>query len=344
MGSSSYSYSVFNRSLGAACAAGKDPFTYSATAFTDSAATGKPLEVHPTLDPKLVAGPKSPHAGKVMRESRDSGAHPNSVAIAVLWDVTGSMGDGPRRFTPKLGSLMSLIVSKGYLADPQILFGAVGDATSDHLPLQIGQFESGNEADQSLTNIVIEGGGGQHFESYELAMYFMARHTSADCWEKRGKKAYLFIVGDECFRPKVSREEVKRVIGDVLTEDIATETILAELREHYEVVWIFPNCSGYYTETITADPLKAAFGQSFIRLEKVEEIAELIAATVGIGEGYNPKDIVTDLVDAGLSKAGAARATTALSTLASTAVSRKVATVEGDLAPATTPLDGLERL
>lgn len=330
MGGSSYSYSVFDSTVRAHKAAGTSMFTYDA----DVSAGKAEEKVHPDLDPKLVAGSKSPYAGKVMRESRDSAAHPNSVAIGVLFDVTGSMGSGPRAFINKLGALMNLLVSKGYLADPQILYGAIGDATSDKVPLQIGQFESGNEQEASLGKIYIEGnGGGQHYESYELAMYFMARHTSADCWEKRGKKGYLFIVGDECFREKVDRQSVKEVIGDDLAENIPTATILEELREHYEVIWIFPNCSGYYNETITAEPLSKAFGQSFIKLDKVDEIAELIAATIGIAEGFNPKDISTDLVDAGLSKTGAAKAvSTALATVGSSGtITCKVATIEGTL-------------
>ena len=39
-------------------------------------------------------------------------------------------------------------------------------------------------------------------ESYELAMYFMARHTALDCHEKRGKRGYLFIIGDEMAYPQ----------------------------------------------------------------------------------------------------------------------------------------------
>jgi hypothetical protein len=329
MGASSYSSSVFDSTIGRAVAAGIDTFSYSADVSSGKVATA----VHPTLDPKLVAGPKSPHAGKVMRESRDSDAHLNSVAISVLFDVTGSMGSGPRKFVEKLGPLMGLIIKKGYLADPQIMFGAIGDETSDNVPLQIGQYESGNEMDASLTNIYIEGGGGgQHYESYELAFYFMARHTSADCWEKRGKKGYLFIVGDECFRAKVSKGAIKRIVGDEVTEDLSTESVLEELREKYEVIWIFPNCSGYYNDTLTAGPLSKEFGQNFIRLEKVEEIAELIAATIGIAEGYDPKDVTTALIDAGMSKAAAGRVTTALAVAgATTTLTKKAATVEGDL-------------
>lgn len=330
MGSSSYSYDVFSRSMSAHAAAGTSAFTHDADISSGKTA----IAVHPTLDPKLVAGKASPYAGKVMRESRDSADHPDSVAIACIFDVTGSVGDGPRMFIKKLGALMNLIVSKGYLPDPQILFGAVGDETCDRVPLQIGQFESGNEMDASLGNIYIEGGGGgSSEESYELAMYMMARHTSADCWEKRGKKGYLFLVGDEKFRTKVSRGAIERIIGDKVEQDISTEDILSELREHYEVFWIFPNCSQYYTSDITAPFLQKTFDQSFIRLENIEEIAELIAATIGIAEGFNPKDIITDLTDAGLSAAGAKRATsTALATVGSTgALAKKAATVEGAL-------------
>ena len=38
--------------------------------------------------------------------------------------------------------------------DPQILFGAIGDATCDRVPLQIGQFESDNRMDDDLGRIV----------------------------------------------------------------------------------------------------------------------------------------------------------------------------------------------
>ncbi|MCA9968198.1 MAG: hypothetical protein KC423_28325, partial [Anaerolineales bacterium] len=64
---------------------------------------------------KVAAHPQMNPAG-VVRESRDSDSHPDSVAIGVLFDVTGSMGVVPRVLQTKLGSLMRLLVQKGYLA------------------------------------------------------------------------------------------------------------------------------------------------------------------------------------------------------------------------------------
>jgi len=85
--------------------------------------------VHEKMDPYAVT----------WRESRDSDAHPESRAVAVLFDVTGSMGRVPRILQRNLCQLMNLLLDKGYLADPQILIGGIGDATCDHAPLQIGQ-------------------------------------------------------------------------------------------------------------------------------------------------------------------------------------------------------------
>src|SRR5690606_17085408 len=106
--------------------------------------------VHPKLDPH----------GVTVRESRDSADHPEALAIAVLFDVTGSMGNVPRTLQTKLPDLLGLLLRKGYVEHPHILFGAIGDATCDRAPLQIGQFEADNRMDDDLERILLEGGGG----------------------------------------------------------------------------------------------------------------------------------------------------------------------------------------
>lgn len=127
---------------------------------TNKYAEGLASGLHPQMD----------IAGKI-RESRDSVEHPESLAIAVIFDVTGSMGSVPRVLQTKLGALMRLLIQKGYVAHPQVLFGIVGDAYTDSVPLQIGQFESGLEMDDELGKFYLEGGGGgQVHETYELGI------------------------------------------------------------------------------------------------------------------------------------------------------------------------------
>src|SRR5919107_436434 len=163
--------------------AGKDTFDYSAKSIRSGV-----LRVHQTLDPH----------GMDLRESRDSAEHPTSNAIVIGLDVTGSMHRVVRGIHADLPRLHELLLAHRCVPDPQILFAAVGDATCDTVPLQVGQFESDNRMDQHLEHMVLEGGGGgQKTESYELMLYVAARHTLTDCWEKRQRKGYLFMIGDE---------------------------------------------------------------------------------------------------------------------------------------------------
>jgi hypothetical protein len=243
----------------------------SAFAYSDSGAR----TVHSALDPKDVG----------MRESRDSDEHPDSVAIAVMFDVTGSMGSVPRVLQQKLPQLLGLLLRKGYVKDPQILFGAIGDATCDRVPLQVGQFESDNRLDDDLGRFVLEGGGGgQMTESYELAMYFMARHTSIDCHAKRGKRGYLFIIGDEQAYGRVKPGEVRDVIGDKLGEPIALRAIVEEVRRMYDTYYILPAGSSYAGNTTILDFWKDLLGQNVIALDDLDAVCETIALTVGLGE------------------------------------------------------------
>lgn len=254
----------------------------SAFAYSDSGAR----KVHPKLDPY----------GVNVRESRDSEEHPRSTAIAVLFDVTGSMRDVPRILQAKLPGLLSLLQRKGYATDPQVLFGAVGDATCDRVPLQIGQFESDNRMDDDLGRMVLEGGGGgQRTESYELAMYFMARHTSIDCWEKRGRKGYLFLIGDEMPYSRINPREVGGLIGDRLAEPIPVKAIVAELQLVYEVYYILPEGSSYAGDPEILNHWRRLLGQNVIQLEDLNAVCETIALTVGLAEGT--VDLATGLSD-----------------------------------------------
>jgi len=231
---------------------GRSAFTYS-----DSGARS----VHPDLDPFDV--------GK--RESRDSAEHPNSLAIAVLFDVTGSMGAVPRTLQKKLPKLLGLLTDGGYATDPQLMFGAIGDATCDRAPLQVGQFESDNRMDGDLERILLEGGGGgQKTESYELAMYFMARHTSTDCFEKRGKRGYLFMIGDEMPYPQVKPREVNAWIGDELPQPVAIRNLVAQLTRRWDTYYILPEGASYVGDTEVLAFWRGLLGQNVIELSDLD--------------------------------------------------------------------------
>jgi hypothetical protein len=247
--------------------------------------------------------------GVTVRESRDSDAHPESHAVAVLFDVTGSMQGVPRVLQAHLPKLMGLLIRKGYLDHPQILIGAIGDATCDAAPLQVGQFESGIEIEEDLGKLYLEGGGGGHItESYELALYFMARHTALDCYEKRGRRGYLFVIGDETPYPKVKRREVARLIGDGLQADIPVEEQIAELGKTYDVYYVLPKMTHHWNNPAVHRRWAELLGQHVLRLEDPAAICELIASTIGMAEGkVDLEHLTDDLRDAG-SSASAARA------------------------------------
>lgn len=266
------------------------------TAFVHSSVTkaaGK-AEVHESLDPKLVAGDASPFAGRVMREAYDLDEHPETLPIAVIFDVTGSMGSIPVVLQAKLPKLYGLLLAKGYVEHPQILFGAIGDAYSDRVPLQIGQFESDNRADENLANLFLEGnGGGGNHESYELAAYFIAKHTTTDAWEKRGKRGYLFLIGDERVYSTINRQSVEALIGDTLQEDISTQQLFDELRERWDVYFLFAE-EGTYQSGDVLDPAASSgealawrevLGQNALVLEDATAVCETIALTIGLAEG-----------------------------------------------------------
>jgi hypothetical protein len=193
----------------------------------------KQSRCHELMNPKGVRA----------RESRDSAEHPNSLPIVFALDVTGSMGQIPEALARhELPHFMKLLSDSG-VADPQLLFMAVGDATCDAAALQVGQFESTAELmDQWLTWSFLEGGGGgQNKESYELALYFLSEHTDTDAWVKRKKRGYLLMTGDELPYPAVSRHQVEALIGDSVDEDIPTEAVVAALQEKFEPFFLIPD-------------------------------------------------------------------------------------------------------
>ncbi len=308
----------------------------SAFAHTEDILHGRTAaRVHERLDP-MSANRRGAHAGLNIREALDSEEHPNATPIAVLFDVTGSMGGIPRVLQTKLPQLHGLLQRKGYVDDPQILFGGIGDAHWDRGPLQIGQFESDNAMDDQLADIWLEGGGGGGGqESYELAAYFMARHTYLDSVRRRGEKGYLFVIGDERLYERVSAGQVRAIIGGPSAElrrDIRTARLFAELKEKFQVFFLFA-AQGSYTEAAVLDGpggWRELLGQNALVLEDAEAVCETIALALGVMEGkVGIDDGMEDLREAGATAQSAQAAGRALAVVGAGAAS--LAAVTGTL-------------
>jgi hypothetical protein len=318
MGSGRWSTDVYDAAARFRAATGASAFAYS-----DSGAA----RTHPALDPYGVS----------VRESRDSAEHPQSLAIAVLFDVTGSMRDVPRALQAKLPQLLGLLLRKGYATDPQILFGAIGDATCDRAPLQVGQFESDNRMDDDLGRILLEGGGGgQKTESYELAMYFMARHTAADCYSKRRKRGYLFIIGDEMAYPRVKPAEAGRVIGDGLQACLDLSALVGEVTARWDTYYVLPAGASYVGDKEVLGFWRRLLGQNVVELADLDAVCETIALIVGLGEdAISLDDGLADLGDVG-SAAGPA-VSQALAVIGTGQARLELAAAPGDLGSSADP-------
>jgi len=246
---------------------------------TEDIKLGRASGVHQSLDPLNLR----------VRESRDSDAHPESNAIVVWLDVTGSMSRVVRQIHASLPRLMNMLTGRNLIDHPQILFGAVGDATQgDRGPLQIGQFESGAEMEGDLGNFWLEngGGGGIPQESYELAAFATARHTSIDCFERRNRKGYVFFIGDEMTYPFVSKMQVKELLGEDISENVPTTQIFNELKDMYNVFFILPTDGAHGREEGISNYWHTLVGADHIlRLEDPSNAADLIAAQIGVCEG-----------------------------------------------------------
>ncbi len=319
MGGGSWNVNTHTRTLAANRAAGRSTFDYS-----DQVRAGKVTEINKLVDPKQVAGPTSPFKGTVMREVVITDEHPNPTPIAVILDVTASNMDAAIAAHAKLPELHGLLQRKGYAEDPQILFGAIGDAFTDNFPLQMGQFESDNAMDDQLAAIVLEGGGGgQRRETYELAAYFLARHTTLEPFDRDGKKGYAIFIGDEMPYPTIknnygsygSGHTLESLTGDVIGEDLSTAEIFEELQERYEVFFLFQAQGNYRKEQILP-AWRELLGERALVLEDPSAVCEFIAGLLGMNEaGLTADEVVEDLKQIGADSGATEAAGKALATV-----------------------------
>lgn len=252
-------------------------FAYTSAMHSASLADRK---VHETLDPK-----RKNSLGEQIRECLDSDEHPLTVPVVVAFDETGSMGHGPRIIQEKLASLKGLTLRAG-LNDVQLCFGAYGDAANNEVaPVQIGQFESGIEMEEWLNNLYLEGnGGGNGGETAGLLLWFLANFSRLDSVEKRDKKGYIFLTGDE-ISLDVSKEMITKYIDAPVERGYTMQEVIDQVSEMYEVFFLLvDNSSAKYQRS--EEFWKRLLGDDHVIIvENLENVSEMVASVLAIEEG-----------------------------------------------------------
>lgn len=234
-----------------------------------------------------------------LRESRDSEEHPNSVAIVLALDVTGSMGGIPHHLVKEgLPHIMENIIAGG-IKDPQLLFMGIGDHEHDDSPLQVGQFESSDPLlDKWLTDIYLEGGGGANKgESYFLAWHFAGMHTSIDCFEKRSQKGFLFTIGDEPVLDSIPKREIESIMGPGQHEDFSAMVLLDKAREMYDVYHIHIKEGSNGRKQSVMDGWSQIMGDNLIIIDDYRDVPKTISDIVSVPSDGEPVISTQDFKD-----------------------------------------------
>lgn len=249
--------------------------------------------VKPTVDHIYTSRAKPKELDPVdikLRESRDSTANPNSTALILALDVTGSM-DRVLDYIARdgLGALVANIYDRKPISDPHIMVLGIGDFECDSAPLQATQFEAENDPlVKQMEKIYLErGGGGNSYESYAAAWLFAAQRTSIDCFEKRGKRGYLFTVGDEMPTPQLYARHISKHFGGQHHEDMTGRDLYELASATYDIFHVIVEEGDYARGHL--DRVQSAWreliGQHVIPLSDHKKLAEAIVSAIQVAEG-----------------------------------------------------------
>lgn len=272
MGSTSYDYS--SRSMKTASLSSKDSRGNFTRAKDDIFEQNKKRQVHESMDPSKA----------VIREARDSVAHPYSVPVILVMDMTGSMQDIPEHLIREgLPKLISKLMKKG-VAHPSVMVMGIDDSRVQRYgPFQVGQFESGDkEMDMWFERLWLTGnGGGNGSESYNWAYYFANNHVVTDAWEKRKEKGFIFTIGDDHCQSNLTTSELKEVMGDNIKGEAGNTTdMVKKASEQWYIhhINLNPDTNRSWKELLGDENVHEMSRNDYDGI--AEKIADLIASRV----------------------------------------------------------------
>ena len=221
--------------------------------------------------------------------------------IVFALDVTGSMGDWSKIIYDKLPMFYGQLMIQKYLKNPSISFCAIGDHTSDDVPLQTSEFGQGKGIDQLLSKMFLEGGGGgnQH-ESYELAAFFYAEH----CGLVNHDYPFFFVTGDEGYWDLISPKVLQAGLGSEIGKEVKALDVWKKLMTQYNVFHIKKSFwdTDYEPDIITQ--WQATLGsERVLEISNPKACIDVILGAIAITSGTRTLDLyIKDMVDRGQTK------------------------------------------
>lgn len=228
-----------------------------------------------------------------MRESRDSEDSPAATPIIIGFDSTGSMGYLAAEIAKNsLNKTATMILEKRPVTDPHIMCAAF-TAPDSGIPMQVTQFEADIRVVEQLLDFVLAGGNLYSYDA--LVWYFALKHTSTDCFEKRGKKGFLFCIGDEIGdkgdEEILSSKDILKCFRDDGAKGYKTRELAALVSERYEIFHIITgSCT---TDALrTWEPLLPG-RNAVIEPANIEFLAEVMISLMQMAGGASAADVLS---------------------------------------------------
>lgn len=246
--------------------------------------------VPPSLDPKWAT----------LRESCDSADNPTATPLIFALDVTGSMGRYAADIAKEaLPNLMTRIMDEKPVSHPHLMFMGVDDVhCSSRGPLQVSQFEADLRILEQLREMfLVQGGGSNRSESYDLPWYFAAHRTKIDSFDKRGEKGFLFTMGDEqAPYEDMTPDLFEKVFGPGQYETLTPAQMLAQAKEKYHVFHIVIEQGSHfqYSGRAVRDTWTQLMGPNVLFLKDFKDLTDVVVSVLKIMRGQDMNQVITE--------------------------------------------------
>lgn len=227
-----------------------------------------------------------------VRESCDSKDSPLSTPIILGFDVTGSMGYLAAEIAKNsLNKTITEIYDKKPVTDPHVMCAAFTGAKCNGA-IQVTQFEADIRVVEQLLELKV--GFGWNSYSYDsLVWYFAAKHTRIDCFEKRGKKGFIFCIGDEiCDAPDtehMSSENIRNIFKDEVDKGYSLKELYEMAAKKYEVFHIVTGDTRAVSGWNEFMPGRSVY----INEERIDKLSEVITSIMQVVNGMSKEKVIS---------------------------------------------------